>query len=292
MQKMVILICFFGLPLCLSSQLLWEIKGNGAKQKSYLLATNKYLAQDFLDSIPNIFKCFEQCQCVVTEFEMQDYETLSTLRTAAMLSDSTSLKTLFTPNEYATIQQQVALFLGIDLDKLNRLKPSYLTALYREEVIKQTLNYDENRTLDKFFSLVAAAKQMPVYGLDTKEETLYMLFEREPLHHQCTELKQVVRNPLYESELEQNVLQLYKQGRLNDIAYLVQSPDNGSTLSFSDYQIFVKRNKEWLKRLAVRLRSERCFITLNAVYLGGEKGLLQQLRAKGYTVQPVNRKIR
>ena len=34
-----------------------------------------------------------------------------------------------------------------------------------------------------------------------------------------------------------------------------------------------------------------CFITLNAVYLGGDKGLIEQLRAAGYRVRPVNRAI-
>ena len=42
-------------------------------------------------------------------------------------------------------------------------------------------------------------------------------------------------------------------------------------------------------RLQPYLADGGAFITLNAVYLGGEKGLLQLLRAAGYRVRPVNR---
>jgi uncharacterized protein YbaP (TraB family) len=73
------------------------------------------------------------------------------------------------------------------------------------------------------------------------------------------------------------------------MAYTVKGPDNLSTLSYSDYQIFAKRNKEWVKRLRPYLAEGNAFITLNAIYLGGEDGLLAQLRAAGYRVKAVNK---
>ena len=48
-------------------------------------------------------------------------------------------------------------------------------------------------------------------------------------------------------------------------------------------------NKEWVKRLRDYLVEGGAFITLDAIYLGGEKGLLEQLRAAGYRVRSVNR---
>jgi uncharacterized protein YbaP (TraB family) len=44
-----------------------------------------------------------------------------------------------------------------------------------------------------------------------------------------------------------------------------------------------------VKRLSPYLREGKAFITLNAIYLGGEDGLLAQLKAAGYRVKPVNR---
>ena len=83
---------------------------------------------------------------------------------------------------------------------------------------------------------------------------------------------------------------MYLMGRLTDIAYQVESPDNRSTISYSDYQVYAKRNLEWVKRLQPYLHSGHAFIVLDAIYFGGDKGLIQQLRKAGYKVKPVNKK--
>ena len=70
-------------------------------------------------------------------------------------------------------------------------------------------------------------------------------------------------------------------------AYFVKGPDNQTSLSYSDYQVYAQRNKQWVKRLTPYLREGKAFITLNAIYLGGEDGLLAQLRTAGYRVKAV-----
>jgi uncharacterized protein YbaP (TraB family) len=47
-----------------------------------------------------------------------------------------------------------------------------------------------------------------------------------------------------------------------------------------------------VKRLQPLLAQGGCFITLNAIYLGGDEGLLEQLRSAGYRVRPVNRLLK
>jgi uncharacterized protein YbaP (TraB family) len=120
---------------------------------------------------------------------------------------------------------------------------------------------------------------------------MYMLFDREPFSWQCKELIKVLEYPENEVKQERAIRDLYKQGLLTDIAYQIEGPNNSSTLSYSDYQVFCQRNTQWTKRLAPYLAQGACFITLNAIYLGGEKGLLEQLRTAGYRVRPVNRRI-
>ena len=120
-------------------------------------------------------------------------------------------------------------------------------------------------------------------------ETMYMLFDREPFHWQCEELKKVVQYPEKEVRLERQLLDMYRYGRLSDMAYLVKSPDNLTSLSYSDYKVYALRNKQWVKRLQPYLKEGKAFITLNAIYLGGEEGLLAQLKAAGYKVKAVNR---
>ena len=246
----------------------------------------------FLDTIPNVFKCFSKCNKVVTEFAMQDYEAISALRQAAVLPDSVKLTNFYSEVDYEYIDNALRVNLGMGLDQLCRMKPSYLTEMFRTELMKQWLQFNEERSMESFFESVAAERNIPVIGLDNIGETMYMLFDREPFHWQCSELLKVIQYPENEVKQERTIKEMYLNGRLTDIAYQVEGPNNKSSLSYSDYKVYCQRNKEWVKRLRPLLAKGDCFITLNAVYLGGEKGLLEQLRAAGYRVRPVNKSIK
>lgn len=272
-----------------SAQVLYRISSNATAAPSYILATNRLVDMTFLDTIPNVFKCYNQCNKVITEFAMQDYEALAALRQAALLPDSVRLRNFYSDEQYQEIDEALRINLGMGLDKLGRMKPSYLTEMYRNELMKRWLHYDENRTMETFFEKVAQQTDIPVYGLDDVGETMYMLFDREPFHWQCEELMKVVEYPENEVKFEKRIKEMYLYGRLSDMAYYVKAPDNQTSLSFSDYKVYSQRNQQWVKRLRPYLKEGKAFITLNAIYLGGDEGLLEQLRKAGYRVKAVNR---
>ena len=280
-----------GLGGTLSAQVLYEVSGNSSRAKSYILATNRLVDIAFLDTIPNVFACFANCDKVVTEFAMEDYEALSALRQAAVLPDSVRLTNFYSEAEYEHIDQALLLNLGMGLNQLCRMKPAYLTEMFRAALFKQWLGYDEARSMETFFEVVAQEKGLPVYGLDDVGETMYMLFDREPFHWQCEELQKVIDYPEREVQQERTLLEMYRMGRLADMAYQVAGPDNKTSISYSDYQVYAQRNRTWVKRLQPYLRDGHAFIALNAIYLGGDKGLLAALREAGYRVRAVNRGI-
>lgn len=284
-----ILFILLAISISAPAQVLYKISGNSAKSPSYIFATNKIVGIEFLDSVPNLLRCFSQCRVVLTEFAMQDYEALATLRVAALLPDTIRLDRYYTTEEYQKIDETMQLTLGMGMDKLCRMKPSYLTAMYRNELLHKWLDYDDQRSMEAFYQAIASDKGIPVRAIDDIGETMYMLFDREPFHWQCKELLQIIDYPEREVRQERTIADMYRMGRLTDIAYLLVSPDNQSTQSYSDYQIYAARNKEWVKRLRDYLVDGGAFITLDAIYLGGEKGLLEQLRAAGYRVRSVNR---
>lgn len=286
---LIVLLSLFLVPA--KAQVLYEISGNGAKAKSYLLATNRYTEMTFLDTIPNVFKCFGRCRKVVTEFAMQDYEAIAALRQAAILPDSIRLANFYSESEYKLIDDNLRIRLGMGLEQLCRMKPSYLTELFRAELMRQWLGYDDAKSMDSFFESVAVERNIPVVGLDDIGETMFMLFDREPFHWQCKELLKVIEYPENEVKQERMIRQLYKNGLLTDIAYQVEGPNNNTSISYSDYKVYAQRNVQWTKRMQPYLAEGGAFITLDAVYLGGEKGLLQQIRKAGYRVRPVNRGI-
>jgi uncharacterized protein YbaP (TraB family) len=277
------------LAFAANAQVLYRISGNSAAAPSYILATNRMVDMTFIDTIPNTFKCFAACNKVITEFAMQDYEAIAALRQAALLPDSVQLRQFYNQEQYQSIDEALRINLGMGLDKLGRMKPSYLAEMFRLELMKKWLHYDEERSMETFFEQVAIQSDIPVFGLDDVGETMYILFDREPFAWQCEELLKVVEYPEKEVRFERSLLEMYRYGRLTDMAYYVKGPDNQTSLSFSDYQVYAKRNKVWAKRLTPYLKEGKAFITLNAIYLGGDDGLLAQLKAAGYRVKAVNK---
>ena len=290
LKIVIISFCSWVLALCAANaQVLYRISGNSSAAPSYILATNRMVDMTFLDTIPNVFACYSECNKVITEFAMQDYEAIAALRQAAILPDSVQLRNFYTNEQYQIIDEELRINLGMGLDKLGRMKPSYLAEMYRNELMKKWLNYDEDRTMETFFEKVALQSDIPVLGIDDVGETMYMLFDREPFHWQCEELLKVIEYPEKEVRFERSLLEMYQYGRLTDMAYFVKSPDNQSSLSFSDYKVYAQRNQVWAKRLTPYLKEGKAFITLNAIYLGGDEGLLAQLKAVGFRVKAVNR---
>ena len=290
MRKSVLFVLLF-VPLIMQAQVLYQISGNGCRGKSYLLATNALTDIRFLDTIPNLFAVYGQTDKVITEFAVEDYEAIAALRKAALLPDSVRLQNFYTEEEYHQIDEALLLTLGMGLETLGRMKPSHITELYRNELLKKWADYDENRSSQHFFEAVAQQQSKPIYGLDNLGETLYMLFDREPFDWQCKQLLNITEYPEREVKLEKQLSELYRMGRLLDMVYLLSGPDNLSTHSYSDYQVYAKRNKEWAKRLEPFLKEGKAFITLDAVYLAGDKGLIAYLKSAGYKVKPVNKSL-
>ena len=290
-MKRIVLLVLMLVPLMMQAQVLYQISGNGCKDKSYLFATNALTDIRFLDTIPNLFKVYGQTDKVITEFAVEDYEAIAALRKAALLPDSVRLQNFYTEEEYHQIDEALLLTLGMGLEALGRMKPSHITELYRNELLKKWADYDENRSSQHFFEAVAQQQSKPIYGLDNLGETLYMLFDREPFDWQCKQLLNITEYPEREVKLEKQLSELYRMGRLLDMVYLLSGPDNLSTHSYSDYQVYAKRNKEWAKRLEPFLKEGKAFITLDAVYLAGDKGLIAYLKSAGYKVKPVNKSL-
>jgi hypothetical protein len=81
MNRLILLLASCWLFISYSNaQVLYRISSNSTAAPSYILATNKMVDLAFLDTIPNVFKCYNTCNKVITEFAIQDYEAIAALR--------------------------------------------------------------------------------------------------------------------------------------------------------------------------------------------------------------------
>ena len=279
----------FAAFLQVKAQLLWQISGNSVEGKSYLLATDFLTDATIFDSVPNVFRLFNAADNIITEMTYTDSLLQQAILQNALLPDSLSLKKIYSNSEYAEISQAVQQYLQIPITQIERLKPVYINELIRQQLLREWADYNPDRSSDNFFQSLCLQTGKTLTGLDNTGETIFMLFEREPIEWQKTELLRTVRSPEKEIKQQKTISAFYRNGKLNEIAYQVSMPDNQTSISYSDYKTYCDRNREWVKKLTPMLKQGGQFIVLNSIYLGGDDGLIAQLRKSGYKVKAVNR---
>ena len=67
------------------AQLLWKISGNGLKHPSYLFGTHHLITIQFLDSVPGLFKAFNECETVVGEMVLNNIDVSAKIQQAAKI---------------------------------------------------------------------------------------------------------------------------------------------------------------------------------------------------------------
>ena len=80
--RRIILIClvsWFLTPGSIMSQVLYRISGNSAAAPSYILATNRMVDMQFIDTIPNAFKCYATSEDLIIEAMRRMKEALAKL---------------------------------------------------------------------------------------------------------------------------------------------------------------------------------------------------------------------
>lgn len=278
---------FLSAYLC-NAQLLWEISGKGMHTKSYIFATDKLIPISFLDTVPQLYAIYAKCPIVVTEM-LLNVDTRSKIEKAALLPQPQNLRSFYDPTECALIDTVLSASLKMDFNQLAIFRPIFLTELYKTELYKQYLGYEEEKSSEIFFQLVATEQGKRILPLDNAEEAIYATFYRKNLDTQAQELLRLIENPEDEIEHKREQLQYYRKGLITDISYSIQAPANKTTINYIDYQAIVKRNARWATQIPALMKMGSCFIVLNVDYLGGDNGLLQMLRNEGYRVRPANR---
>lgn len=128
-----------------------------------------------------------------------------------------------------------------------------------------------------------------VYGLETLDEQL-SIFDSMALEDQVMLLKQTIDDLPKRDNLMEKMLSLYLEGDLQQLEKLneeqIQQADSEMVKNLM-VRLLDDRNKKMVQRMNPRLLEGNALIAVGALHLPGEKGILQLLKQKGYTVKPV-----
>lgn len=299
------------IALSSSAQLLWKVSGNGLEKPSYVLGTFHLASESMIDKIPGMEQALEGCDIVVGEIDYE--ESMSQEYKAAMTqimfapSDSTLDKVL-TDEEYALVEQQFNKYfgdLGMKLQQYNNFKPNavnaLITAMRMMEDAPTFQDFQELKDIIDLQGLSAAngsgmdravqkrAKEMgrQSVALESIEEQLMML--NIPITKQVRGLLDACNNPDFTKvQFAQfmTILKAYMAQDLSKVYAFMTDPEIVDAGSMGALRIN-ERNLNWIEKLVKMIPEHACLVYVGAAHLPGELGVLQLLRDRGYTVEPM-----
>ncbi len=290
MKKKIVIAFLFILSLsAVQAQLLWKVTGNGLKHPSYLFGTHHLIPIQFLDSVPGLFKSFNDCETVVGEMVMNNIDATAKIQQAAIMPDHQQINELLNDEEYKTVDTELKSVLKFGLKEVSIMNPTLILTMYEMEIYKKLTGFTDDKQSDSYFQLIAEEKDKKVVGLETIDQQIAVLFGNGSLERQANVLVETVRqkNTILKEMIQLN--KLYKTGKLDELIALSKGKGNITDMTEEEYANLVdKRNADWMTKLPKLMHESPCFIAVGAMHLGGKNGLIKLLQKEGYKVSPIS----
>ena len=292
MKRFITLLLVVAATLGAQAQLLWKVSGNGLDKPSYLFGTYHLASLGIKDSIAALPQVQQDVQQVYGEIIMADMmkpETLMKMQQQMMLPADTTLKSLFTPEEFEVVSQAVQEYLKVDITLLDRMKPAalfqQLTVLF---YVKHTPGYNPQEQLDASFQQDATKAGKKVGGLETVQSQLDILFNK-PLRRQAEDLYCFLSDPAKAERQAKEVIAAYAAQDLDTVLRLMEEKEGTKCDPTPEEmaQLLYDRNHNWAKQMPALMQAAPTLFVVGAGHLPGEQGLLALLKAQGYTVEPM-----
>jgi len=163
-----------------------------------------------------------------------------------------------------------------------------LTAVPQCEAARQALDLPE---VDQLIAQSAKASGVKVVGLETVGEQIDAIAAMRPQIAGVL-LALAARDPGMNDDVYATMLKLYRESRPADILPISDalgdmSEDERAAEDEFTRLLLVGRNAAMAERIAPLLKGGGAFIAVGALHLPGKTGLIERLRAEGYTVTKV-----
>lgn len=292
MKRFITLVLLIAVTLGAQSQLLWKISGNGLQQPSYIFGTYHLSPLSIKDSIASLPQAMQDIRQVYGELVMADMmkpEFLAQMQQQTMLPNDTTLKSLFTPEEFEVVSRAVTEYLQVDIALLDRMKPAalfqQLTVLF---YMKHTPGYNPQEQLDASFQQEATEQGKKVGGLETAQSQVDILFNK-PLRRQAEDLYCFVSDPDKVERQVKEIIAAYTAQDLDKMLQLMEEKEGTSCDPTPEEmaQLLYDRNQAWVKQMPAIMQTAPTLFVVGAGHLPGEQGVLALLKAQDYTVEPM-----
>lgn len=275
----LILILFLTSIGCVQSQsLLYKVTGNEIRNPLYIYGTIHALPQSdfFIDDF--VMEKFNEAEKIVFEIDMSSSSMFAEVQAAMVMKDN-SIADFVTEQELERLKRFFNDSLQLPFDMLSSVKPLLMSSFMLPKLVgSQPASYEG------FFVQEALEQGKSMAGLETVAEQIgYM--DKIPMEKQVKILLESI-DDFHSSRIEfQNLVNVYKSKDINGV-YSLMIEASAEYKEFGEFLIN-ERNVNWIPKLIAMANQELCFVAVGCGHLGGEKGILNLLKQRGFEVKPI-----
>lgn len=263
----------------LEDTLLWEISGNGLEESSYLYGTIHITCDATLSS--KILKALDNTEQLVLELDMDDINMQAEAMKLMMLKDGQTLSDFLSDEDFKTLDKFTTEKLGMPLKMLNNMKPFFINAMFYQIMLDCPLESFETELMK-----ITKEQEEEVLGLETVAEQI-QVFDDIPYEDQ---LKDIIRgatdNLEYDKAFFESMLEAYADEDLNKLNEIMKDESYEVSSKHAD-KLLENRNKNWIPKIESIAKEKATFFGVGAGHLPGKYGVIELLKAQGYTVKPI-----
>ena len=259
----------------LENSLLWEIKGNGLEQSSYLYGTYHLLCpEDFLIKEKTL-NAFDKSSQLILEVNFGDTAEINSVQ--RKLSTARKISDLLTRDEQIRLDTALRKYYSIGYKQVENVSAMMLSSLIIQKGIKCADVKNPELELIKR----AGGQNKTVGQLETalaQIDFLNKAFSPSML------VAQIEQTPFY-LEVSANLLKDYKAENMLELEKIFTNP-----VYMTDEAtkwLFTIRNHNWVKKMPEMMKEKSTFFAIGALHLIGDEGLINLLRDQGYTVNAI-----
>lgn len=262
--------------------LLYEVTGAGLTKPSYLYGTFHMVCPTDLTITDAIKKAVGESQQVFLELDMDDPNMMGEMQKAMMMPAGKSIKDLLKPDDYTVLDTYLKQKMNIGLAQMGMLKPiALLSMMYMTVLPCQPASYDLT------FAQMAATEKKEVLGLENLSTQLSAL-EKIPMEEQLKGLVDMARKPEAAKKEFTDFITLYKSHDISKLMSAMKTSEfSGGDFSQYEESLLNERNASWIPVIEKAAKEKPTFFAFGAGHLGNDKGVINLLRKKGYTVKAV-----
>lgn len=307
MNKKYLIIVFMTLfAVSADAQFLFQIRGGGLEEPSYMLGTFHSLPGSLLDSIPEYIEAEARCRQLYAEMNMTNPQEMADMMhefsEAVILPEGLTIGKLLTKKQFRALNNRMETLYHRSLNPTAHIKPIvYIMMILRfwgEEAMKMFPALDNSgevdmTRIDAICVERASKRGMTVGSLDEagSSGTPELFGLSMGIDEQVDSLVRFLRH--YEAN-RQGCIDAYKLMAEETDCWMKGDYDRYVETCFSHGNTALtshrERNEKWLPKMKSAMNDAPTMFVFGAGHLAGEHGIIQLLRDAGYQIEPIKKR--